>query len=323
MNLNSIYILLIALLAAIVILILFRLSMKWLKKNEAEKSILDMRKVQSTTNFRENQLKQKLEELLESRVKKTKKNEIETLCMQAGFEITYGEYRMIGLFIAAVVFLAILTAFHNPIMAFIFAITFFFAPGQVIEFIRNRRIAKLDHQVGSFMRLVTERYSSTKDFAQAIRACVDDFEGLEPMYSELRKTTIDLDLGLPVTEAMRRLSKRVGNSYLKRLTEYYEISADLGTVETRTNLLKQALIQYEENRSMKSKLRNELNGPVREAYLIVGVVPFIGAYMYISDPNYGPFMFGSMFGQLVLSAVFVVMMLIILFINKQIGKPLE
>lgn len=318
-----IYILLASLIAAVVIVLLIRVSMSFLKKDDEEKSVLEMRKYQSTSSFRENQLKRKLESIVEDRAKKGKKIEIENMCLQAGLNLTYGEYRLIGIFTGVFIFLATITGFGNIVMAVVFGVLSSFLPGQLIHAVRNRRVTKLDEQVGSFMRLVTERYATTKDFAKAIQDCTNDFKGIEPMYSELRRTSAELNIGIPVVEAMRNLSKRVGNPYLSRLTDYYEIASDLGTLETRENLLKQALKQYEENRSLKSKLRNELNGPVREAYIIVATTPIIALYMSVATPHYLEFMLKTTIGQVGLTFVSIVMIGCIWFINKQIGKPLD
>lgn len=312
-----------SLLAAVILIILIRITWSFLKKDNEEKSILEMRKVQSTSSFRENQLKRKLEGLMESRVKKSKKNDVESICLQAGIEMSYGEYRLVGILAGVVMFIAILAGLHNIFMAVVLGVVGNFLPGQAIHFIRNRRVGKMEAQVGSFMRLVIERYTSTKDFAQALQACTGDFKGQEPMYTELRRASTDLNIGVPVNEVMKRLSKRVGNSYLARMTDYYEIASDLGTAETRQNLLKQALTQYEENRSMKSKLRNELNGPVHEAYIMVAMVPIIAVYMAMSTPDYKNFMLQTTMGQVAMTVMFIVIVGVIWFINKQIGKPLD
>jgi len=318
-----IYIVLASLIASVILLVGIRLSWHYLKPEEEEKSVLEMRKAQASSNLRENQLKRKLESLIESNTKRSKKTEIEEMCLQAGYELSYGEYRLIGIVTGIIVFIAIYSGLRNLFTGLVFGFFASLLPGQLIHLIRNRRVSKLDAQVGSFMRLVLERYSSTKDFSQSIHACVKDFKGVEPMYSELVKTSADLNIGVPVSEAMRRLAKRVGNPYLQRMTDYYEIAADLGTMETRDNLLKQALKQYEENRSMKSKLRNELNGPVREAYLMTAMVPIISLYMSFSTPDYKHFMFHTGLGQFTLTMMFIVIVGVIWFINKQIGKPLD
>lgn len=323
MSIEMMMVVLVSSIAALVLIVLGRITWNFLKKNDEEKSVLEMRKAQSTSSFRENALKRKLEGLVESRTKVSKRSEIEEMCLQAGFNLSYGEYRLIAYFTGIILFIAVMATLHNLFVSIVVGGISTFLPGQLIHLIRNKRVTKMESQVGSFMRLVIERYNSTKDFAKAIQECANDFKGQEPMYAELRRASADLNIGVPVNEVMRRLSKRVGNPYLARMTDYYEIASDLGTTETRENLLKQALRQYEENRSMKSKLRNELNGPVREAYLMVAMVPIISIYMASSTPDYKAFMLQTTIGQVALSLILIVIVGVIWFINKQIGKPLD
>lgn len=316
-------IILAALIGAIIFIVLLTITMRLLKKNDEEVNVLEMRKKQSNTSFRQNALKKKLEELVEDRTKKSKKLDIEEMCVQAGFHISYGEYRLITYFTGFTFFVAVYAGLQSLLMAVIFAAIATFVPGQLILFIRNKRVSQLEAQVGSFMRLVIERYNSNKDFAKSIQDCVADFKGQEPMYSELIRASADISIGMPVTDVLKKMSKHTGNQYLSRMTDYYEIASELGTTETRQTLLKQALTQYEENRSLKSTLRNELNGPLREGYLMVGMVPLIGMYMAASTPGYKDFMLDTTMGQFAISAIIVVLIGCIWFINKQIGKPLD
>ena len=320
MNLMIIFV---SLLAASVLLFLIRLSFSFLKTDDEEKNALEMRKNQSATTFRQNALKRKLETLVEDRAKSGKKAEAEEMCLQAGMPMSYGEYRLIGYFTGIILAIAIYTGLNNLFMAIIFLFVGSMIPGQLIHALRNRRVLKMESQVGSFMRLVIERYTSTKDFSKAIQETTEDFKGQEPIYSELRHVSADLDLGMNATEALRKLAKRSGNRYLIRMTDYYEIASDLGTMETRENLLKQALKQYEENRSMKSKLRSELSAPAREAYLMVAMVPFISFYMASATPEYKQFMLDTTMGQFFITGIVLVLLGVVWFINKQIGKPLD
>jgi|HigsolmetaAR206D_1030411.scaffolds.fasta_scaffold00003_137 tight adherence protein B len=314
---------LVALLAALILFTLIRLTWRSFRKEDEEKNPLEMRKKQSVSSLRENALKRRLEALVEERAKKSKRLKIEEMCMQAGLHWTYGEYKLVGYFAGIVMFIAVYAGLHNWFTAAVFAFIGTLIPGQIIHVIRNARVARLEKQVGSFMRLVTERYNSTKNFAQAILESTKDFKGQEPMYSELKRASADLAIGVDATETIRKLAKRTGSKYLMRMADYYQIASELGTVETRQNLLKQSLLQYEKNRSIKSRLRNELNGPVREAYIMTAMVPIVGVYMAMSTQQYRTFFLQTTMGQTALGLIVLVLVGCVWFINHQIGKPLD
>lgn len=318
---NQMMLLLFALIGAIIFVFLLSITLKFFRSSEEDRNPLEMRKKQSVASLRENALKRKLEELVEERAKKSKKLEIEEMCQQAGLNWTYGEYRLVGYFTGVVFFIAVYGGMHNWFPATVFAFIGSMIPGQIIHFVRNRRVTQLEAQIGSFMRLVIERYNTTKDFAKSIQP--EDFKGLEPLYTELKRTSAELTIGVNASEALRRLAKRTGNKYLERMADYYQIASELGTTETQRNLLKQALIQYEKDRSIKSKLRNELNGPVREAYIMVAMVPIVGIYMAMATEEYRIFFLQTTLGQVALSIITLVLVFCVWFINHQIGKPLD
>lgn len=320
---KQIILLLVSMVAATIFIFLLNLTIRSFRKDKVNRDPLEMRKQQSVSSLRENALKRKLENLVEERAKRTKKVQIEEMCMQAGLDWSYGEYKLVGYFTAIVFFIAIYAGMNNWFPALVFGFIGNLIPGQIIHAIRNIRVKRVEKQIGSFMRLVTERYNSTRDFSKSIQECVNDFKGLEPMYSELKRASADLAIGANVTEVLRKLAKRTGSKYLMRMADYYQIASELGTTETRQNLLKQALTQYEKDRSIKSRLRNELNGPVREAYIMVAMVPFVGFYMASATEEYRVFFLQTNIGQITLSFVVLVLVFCVWFINHQIGQPLD
>lgn len=293
------------------------------KDEEKDENILEMRKRQSQTSLRELALKKKLEALLEERVEVSKKYKIETKMLQAGFNATYGEYRIVTIMLAILLPLFSLFFMKSIYQLPVLGVVGFFIPGQVIDFFRNRRQIVIEKQVGSFIKLVVERYASHGDFAKALKDTTDDFKGHEPMYTELRKLRSELDYGRPVNEGMRDLHRRIGNPYLLLLTEFYEISASLGTKDSRNELMKEVHKQYREGEKLKSTLRKEIAGPKREAFIMLGAVPGMMAYQFAFSPEYVDFMLNTQTGQIGLSGIAIVMLGCFWFINKKIGAPLD
>lgn len=293
------------------------------KEDEKDKDILSMRKRQSQTSLRELALKKKLESLLEDRVEVSKRYKLETKMMQAGIKATYGEYRILTIMFAIVLPLISLflmkSIYQLPVLAFVG----FMIPGQVVDFFRNRRMIVVEKQVGSFIKLTVERYSSHGDFAKALKDTTDDFEGREPIYSELRTLRSEIELGRPLNEAMNDLYRRVGNPYLKLLGEFYEIASSLGTKAARTELMREVHNQYREAEKLRSTLRKEIAGPKREAFIMLGAIPLMLAYQFSTSPDYADFMMNTTTGQIGLSAILAVLLGAFWFVNKKIGAPIE
>ena len=293
------------------------------RDDEGDENILEMRKRQSKSSLRELALKKKLEEMLEDRVEVSKKFETESRLFQAGLNLSYGEYRILTILLALLFPLTSLFVMKSIYQLPVLAIIGFFLPGQIVEFLRNRRLSVIEKQVGSFIKLSIERYSSHGDFGKALRDTTDDFKGNEPLYSELLRLKNDLDYGRPINEALRDLHRRVGNQYLLLFTEFYEIASSLGTKDARDGLMREVYKQYRDNEKIKSKLRKEIAGPKRESFVVLSAIPFVMIYQSFTSDSYLDFMLHTSTGQMGLTVILTIMLATFWFINKKIGAPIN
>lgn len=287
------------------------------------KGRLEGRKKQSQNRLRENVFKQRIEKIAESRVRFSKRYKIETLCLQAGIPLSYTEYLMISVGTALVIGVLVTMIMNNPILGIIFLFVGYMVPRQVITFIRNRRIGIMDKQIGSFMQMAIKRYETTRDFGKALELSTIEFKGEEPLYSELQRAVMDINLGMPVADALDALARRTGNKYMGRLSDYYRIASTLGTDEIRKKLLNQAFQQYEENRITKQTMKKDLATVVRESYIMLGSIPMFGAYQVMTNDKYIDFMTNTTMGKIGTVAIAVVFMGAVWFVNTQISKPLD
>lgn len=291
--------------------------------NREKKTPLSMRKEQAMNLLRENIIKKRIEKLTEEKVKYSKRYELETLCLQAGFQLTYAEYIMISLGSGIVLALLAVMVMNNPLLGIFFFFMGYMLPKQVITILKNRRVQKMEAQIGPFMQMVIMRYETTRDFARSMELTTAEFIGEEPLYSELRKTVLEINLGKPVGDAMDELARRTGNKYMARLSDYYKIASSIGTDEIRRKLLMQAYEQYEENRNAKRLMKKELNAVKSEAYVMLGAIPMFALFQIFTNDNYIPFMTETTTGRIGTVIIFGVFMGALWFINNKITAPLD
>lgn len=265
----------------------------------------------------------KLAQNFNENAKGEKKYKIETRILNAGMNFTYGEYLLMCIALAIIIPLIVIIGIHNWYMAIVLSVLGLFVPGQAIKYIANARIAKMENQVGSFMRLVMERYKSSKDMSTALINTLPDFQDMEPFYHELKLTVVDINLGMPCAEALESLARRSGNKFMSRFANYYRVAENLATFSSKVELLNQAYEQYQEDIEMKRMLKKEISGPVSESYMMVGMTPVFMMWQSFQDPNYWNFMLNETMGQVGLTAIFVILLLCVVFINVKIGGPLE
>lgn len=284
---------------------------------------LEQRKQQSSNRFRENVLRKRLEKIAEERVKYSKRFAIETLCLQAGINIGFVEYVAMSIASSIVFSLAMFLLLNNIILGVAFLVIGYMAPKQVITFLKNRRVGIMEKQIGSFMLMIIKRYENTRDFKASLELTMKEFKGEEPLYSEIRKTVMDVNLGMPMSDALGGLARRTGNKFMVRLADYYTISADIGTDEIRKKLLNQAYLQYEEHRRGVSMMKKEISGVKREAYIMLGSVPAFAIFQMNASSNFITFMTTTTLGQGGTVGIFVTLAGCVWFINNKIAGPLD
>lgn len=308
------------LIIATLVIIFFAVLMNLEKKEDKTKII---KKRRSSKDMKGSLIGGSLSQKFEKNADISKKFKIETLCMQAGVDLTYGEYKFICTCCAIAVPLVILIFMHNFFLALIMILLGYLLPGQYLKTMANRRVKKMEEQCGSFLRIVLERYKTSKDMASSIQNSLHDFFGCDPFYENLRQCVIDIQLGVPCEEALENLARRCGNKFLARFSDYYKITSNLATHESKYELLYQAFVQYEEDRELKQTLKKEISGPVSESYIMVVATPAFMCWQAVANPDYLDFMLNTTTGQIGLAVIFVVVLLCIIFINAKIAAPID
>ena len=308
------------LIIATLVIIFFAVLMNLEKKEDKTKII---KKRRSSKDMKGSLIGGSLSQKFEKNADISKKFKIETLCMQAGVDLTYGEYKFICTCCAIAVPLVILIFMHNFFLALIMILLGYLLPGQYLKTMANKRVKKMEEQCGSFLRIVLERYKTSKDMASSIQNSLHDFFGCDPFYGNLRQCVIDIQLGVPCEEALENLARRCGNKFLARFSDYYKITSNLATHESKYELLYQAFVQYEEDRELKQTLKKEISGPVSESYIMVVATPAFMCWQAVANPDYLDFMLNTTTGQIGLAVIFVVVLLCIIFINAKIAAPID
>lgn len=283
-----------------------------------------LRRMQQTASFSSlNMLKSRLGEITNEKVSFKKRNSKETIYLQAGFKFRYVDHLLVGILCGTISCITFSIVLNNILVIPIFFVIGYHLPFQIVRGIRNKRVSIVDKQVGVFLQIVLKRYEVTDDFGKAFRYVTDELKNESPINQDLAASVNELEVGTPMVEVLDHLATRTANKYIHRLAEYYRIVSDIGTIEARENLLAQAFIQYEENRVLKRTMKEKLSEPVRESYIILAMVPILAAYQMVTNPDYGPFMTGTLMGKIGTTAIISICFCTGWFINAKIGAPIE
>lgn len=288
-----------------------------------QKDVFKDKRVENIKKNNVEKITQTLINSIEDQASVAKKKKVMTMCSRAGLKISYGQYVILCIISSIACPIILYTLLKNEYLLIVSFLLGFTIPSQVITFMCNRRIAILDKQIGSFLQIVTERYSNTKDFAKSLKDCTEDFKGSEPLYNELLDTVMEIELGVSVGEALKNLSARTGNKYISRLGDYYSLSIQIGTDDARSTLLKQAYLQYEESRSIMNNLKAAIAGPANEAYLMIGFIPVTVMYNAATNAEYLTFMRTTTMGKIGMTVIFSVVLGSMWLVNTKISAPID
>ncbi|WP_373262078.1 type II secretion system F family protein [Hungatella hathewayi] len=309
---------------AIVLFTLFAILLIYRSMDFTKEGIIERKKrIQNFKIKYRSKIKDPFYDAITSRVSDETRKKVEDKYQKAGFKINYASNITICLLVGTILSLICLLGLHNPYLA-IAAFGFGWnIPGLLTTFIANKRLEKINEQVGMFMRMVIKRYQVLKDFYLALETTTEDFVGEEPIYSELITTLNNINRGDPIDDALHEFANRTDNKFLRRFADYYAISSEIGTEEARKNILGQALTQYEEHMELSRELKKQLSELSMEAYLMLLFVPAVIVYQCMNDASYIPFMTTTMLGKVGSAVILAVWLICLWVINTKLAAPVD
>lgn len=276
------------------------------------------------SGLREHAITQKFEASLNERTDSAKRQEIELMLKRAGLDkMSYLELFITKIAIALFSITITWLFLNSPVISLAVGIATYMLPTSIISMIANRRTNLMDKDIGTFIQLVTERYKVHGDFQKGVKQSAPDFIGHEPLYSELQKTILEFNVGISTYEAIENLGARTGNKFITQLASYYEIASTIGTESSRDKIIGQAWVNFNDDYNMRQRHKQEIDGPKKDAYIILAALPLFMVYQAMTTENYISFWLDTMLGQFGLGAILIVIVLSLIFINKKIGGPLE
>lgn len=293
------------------------------KNRDPKESTLDMRRKQASQWTNKNILSKTIEKNLQDKVKTTRKMDVENLCYRAGYIVDYYVLLTYRICIAVLFLLIVQFLTRNIPLALVGAFAGFFLPMEFMKFNANRRSKALDSQIGVVMRMIAKRYGNNSDMKDAIEQTTKDMEGQEPVYTELARLCDDMNLGVPVEDALTTSAARLDNRFFIRFAAFYGVSSEAGTRETKASLLNQAIEQYEENQKIKVRLVKALREPTVTAYIMIAFVPFAVLAGKSSNPDYVKMMTQTLIGKIGSAFIIASVLFSIWFVNTKMLAPID
>lgn len=262
-------------------------------------------------------------EAILTRTSEEKVAKAEAKYKQAGYAISYTAMCIINAGACIGCFLLATFILHNIFLGFVGLCCGWIVPDMIINFIINRRIKKIDTQIGIFMRMVTERYKSTNSFYKAFQSTVEEFRGEEPIYSELVKTSYAINSGEPMSDALMDLGRRTSNKYMIQFADYYTQTSIIGTENAMDRILTMAVEQYDRHMENDRKNAREISEIGMQSYTMLAMVPGVALFGIFEVDDYIPFMTTTLIGKIGVAVIVGVWVLVFWIVTFKLSAPLD
>jgi len=162
-----------------------------------------------------------LNDLFSKFLKKNAKSLIE-LIEQSGLKIKVGEFLLLMLFVGLAGFILVNIFFHIPFVGFGLAIV----PYGVLNFLKEKRTTDFVKQLPQALDLISSDLRAGLDVQAALKHLSDEFPA--PISEEFGKVIVEINLGLPISEALNNLAKRINTMDVQILCTGIIINRELG-----------------------------------------------------------------------------------------------
>lgn len=275
------------------------------------------------SDFTTSRFKEDLNEYISRNVRYEKRYKYNDLLMQSGTGLTMADLLILSVMSSLGTGIILAVPFKNSMLFLVGLILGVMAPKQIITVIRNRRITKFNTQVTSFIRMTVKRYYVTGQLSTSIELSAEDFEGKEPMISEINKAISEMEVGGSAIEALENMERRTQNQYLKIFTSNLRAATNIGTESMKQKLLDAVIDKFDEDVKINSELKRELNEPVFQGLLMMLIVPATFVINAMSNEEYLSFMINKTIGKMAIAASAALLGVSAWVIINKIGAPLE
>lgn len=208
----------------------------------------------------------------------------EWLLLHAGVVVVAG---LVGLFIGG----------GNFFVGFLFLVFGVLVPWLYLGFMRSRRVKKFNTLLPDTLQLMSGSLSAGLSLAQSVDTIVR--EGSEPMAGEFKRVLVETRLGVSLEDAMEGITERFESKDFAWIVMAIKIQRQVGG--NLAELLDTVAGTIREREYMRRQVDALAAEGKISAYVIGGLPPVFGLYLFLTQPGYLNPMFSTPIGWAMLA----------------------
>ena len=227
---------------------------------------------------------------------KGKRPDLQTRIEQAGLTISRQQFMIVFAVIAVALGGFVYVKSESPLLAgLIVAMSGLGLPNLVLARLRARRINKFVSIFPNALDIIVRGVKAGLPLGDTLRIIAN--ESPEPVRSEFRKIAEAQALGLPLTEAVEKMARRVPVSE----TNFFSIV--IGIQNQAGGNLSEAIGNLSRTLRERKKMKGKISAMAMEAKasaIIIGLVPFVvTGLLYLSSPKYIMLLWSTQHGRVI------------------------
>jgi tight adherence protein B len=237
---------------------------------------------------------------------------LENLLRQAGSKYSVGKL-LIAMGVAGLlVFITALLLGFGVLLSLLFGVAGIFLPAAILLYRKKRRMTAIESQLPDILDMLSRAMRAGHSFSTALKMAGN--EGPEPIATEFRITSDEINFGSSVREGIMRLAERIDSMDMRFFALSVMIQAETGG--NLSGLLSDLARLIRERLKLKGQVR-VLAAEGRLSAIILGSLPFLfGLVMTVFKPDYISFFWHDPKGPGLIKVVAVMMVVGLYWINK-------
>ena len=144
------------------------------------------------------------------------------LIEQSGLKIKVGEFVLLMVFVGLAGCMIVHLFFHIPFVGFGLAIVPYF----ILNFLKEKRTSDFVKQLPQALDLISSDLRAGLDVQAALKHLAEEFPA--PIGEEFAKVIVEINLGLPISDALNHLARRINTMDVQILCTGIIINRELG-----------------------------------------------------------------------------------------------
>jgi tight adherence protein B len=155
-------------------------------------------------------------------------------------------------------------------------------PGFILRRSINRRRQRFQNQLIDVLVLINGGIRAGYSLLQSLDIVIEEM--LPPATEEFRRVRREVELGLPLSQALGNLADRMQNDDLDILVAAININMQVGG--NLTVMLQSVTQTIRERIRLFSEVRSITSGQIYTGYILTGLPFFLGGLLFILNPSY-------------------------------------